>query len=247
MKEFFIDKDGFKIHAKLDMPVADMEKLPLVIIVPGLTGHMDERHIEGMAEAVTEAGMAALRVELYGHGKTDGQFKNHNLMEWTAELIYIIDYAKKLPFVTDLFLMGHSQGGLAVILAAALKKDLLTAILPLAPATGLRDRCRSGKFGNLQLDLDHIPDEFQWGENTFTGNYVRVGMNLPIEASIDAYDKPVLIIHGTEDESVPFHYAEEAAARYKNCQLVPIMGDTHCYDNHLDQVKEAIKAFLGQF
>ncbi len=138
-KEFYIDKDGFRIHAKLAIPGdRTVEKMmqpgaerALVIVVHGLTGHMEERHIAAVARAVLQTGAAALRVELYGHGKTDGDFLNHNLLEWVGELLYIIDYARSLPFAGSLYLTGHSQGGLAVMLAAALKEDQLKAIIPL--------------------------------------------------------------------------------------------------------------------
>ena len=34
------------------------------------------------------------------------------------------------------------------------------------------------------------------------------------------------------------------AARYKDCKFVTIKGDTHCYDNHLDEVTAAVKEFM---
>ena len=55
---------------------------------------------------------------------------------------------------------------------------------------------------------------------------------------------PVLIIHGTEDETVPYRYAEDAARRYHNARLVPVPGDDHCYDRHLEVVTDAVGAFL---
>jgi hypothetical protein len=80
MKEFYIDKDGFRLHAKLDFPEGNFDekqdKIPLVIVVHGLTGHMEERHIIAVAKAANEAGYAALRVELYGHGKSNGHLSH---------------------------------------------------------------------------------------------------------------------------------------------------------------------------
>ena len=38
----------------------------------------------------------------------------------------------------------------------------------------------------------------------------------------------------------------DAAKKYKNAKLVQIPGDTHCYDEHLDQVTAAVKKFLGE-
>ena len=58
-------------------------------------------------------------------------------------------------------------------------------------------------------------------------------------AELGAID--IIQLHGDEDEAVPYHYAAEAAARYKNCEFVTIPGDNHCYNHHLDQVVAAVK------
>ena len=45
-------------------------------------------------------------------------------------------------------------------------------------------------------------------------------------------------------EAVPVEVGIEAAKRYKDCKLVLIPGDTHCYDNHLDQAVDAVKQWM---
>ena len=111
MKEFYIENDGVRLHAKLDMPeTAQMNagKCPLVIVIHGFTGHMEEEHIVAAAGAVNAVGFAALRVEMYGHGGSDGRFEDHTLYKWVTNALAVIDYAKTLDFVSDLYLCGHS-------------------------------------------------------------------------------------------------------------------------------------------
>ena len=55
---------------------------------------------------------------------------------------------------------------------------------------------------------------------------------------------PVLIVHGDEDEAVPYRCAVELEKEYENAKLVTIPGDDHCYDYHLDQVLEAVTSFV---
>lgn len=247
-KEFYIDQDGFKLHAKLDFPKSAKEKMPLVILVHGLTGHMEEEHIIAASQAITEVGMACLRVEMYGHGKSDGEFKNHNVMIWVNELLYVISYAKKLDFVTDLFLAGHSQGGLTIMLTAALAADKLKAIMPLSPATVIKESCANGNFFGHRFNWEEIPEELHFWDNAMvTDNYVRIGRILPIDEAIAGFNKPVCIIHGTADTSVPVSYGMEADSKYKNSKLVLIKDADHCYVNHLEEMSEAIKEFLNTF
>ena len=244
MKEFYIDDDGIKLHAKLEIPEGAV-KCPLVIIVHGYTGDMEERHITGVKDAILETGYATLRVEMYGHGKSGGRFRDHTLYKWVSNMLTVVEYARSLDFVTDLFMCGHSQGGLLVMLIAGMCPDHLKAIIPMSPAWMIPEDARRGEFLGSVIDPVNIPDEFlQNGENLLSGNYVRVAQTIHVEDEIARYDGPVLIIHGDRDEAVPYEYGVKAAKLYKNAKLVTIEGDDHCYDYHLDKVTEAIKEFL---
>ena len=157
MKEFYITDDGIKLHAKLEMPEGK-EKCPLVIVVHGYTGDMEETHIVGAAKAALDSGCAALRVEMYGHGKSDGTFKNHTLYKWVANMLAVVEYAQTLDFVTDICLCGHSQGGLTAILVAGLEGDRLKGLLPLAPAIVICDAARTGVlFDSIRFDRKRSP------------------------------------------------------------------------------------------
>ncbi len=247
MKEYYIDSDGIKLHAKLEKPEG-ADKCPLVIVVHGFTGHMEERHIVAVSNAMLEIGFATLRVEMYGHGKSDGQFKDHTLYKWVTNMLAVVDHVKTLDFVTDLYMCGHSQGGLLVMLIAGMCPDRFKAVIPMSPAWMIPEYARAGEILDTKVDPVNIPEEFwQNGDNLLSGNYVRVAQTIHVEDEIDRYNGPVLIIHGENDESVPFKYGQKAAELYKNAKLVAIKGEDHCYNNHLEQVTQAIKDFLIQF
>ena len=133
-QNMYIMDDGIRLNAKLDMPEKHGEKCPLVIVIHGFTGHMEERHITAVAKTLDEIGYATLRVDMYGHGNSDGKFENHTLFKWLTNALTVIDYARGLDFVTDLYLCGHSQGGMTVMLAGAMKHDAIKGIIPLSPA-----------------------------------------------------------------------------------------------------------------
>lgn len=247
-KEFYLENDGRRIHCKLDYPAGiqtEKDKCPLMIWVPGFTGHIEEPHMVGIAGHVVSLGFAVLRVELYGHGKSDGEFRNHTILKWIDQMLTVVDYAAKLPFVTDLYLAGHSQAGLMTILVGAMEKDRLKAILPLAPAIVIRDAANAGIMFEAEFDPKQIPEEVDMQNGRILGgNYFRVAQMLPVEDAIRRFDKPVLIVHGDADEAVPVKYAYDAASLYSDCTLRIIKGDNHCYDNHLDEVNAVIQEFL---
>ena len=244
-REFYIESQGISLHAKLDFPAEAAERYPLLILQHGYTGHMEERHIIAIAQAANGAGFATLRTELYGHGQSGGAFRDHTILKWVQELIDVIDYAAALDFVDGIYLAGHSQGGLTAMLVGAIKRDVVRALLPLAPAVVIRDMARQGTFFGAQFDPMNPPEEIDVGEGrTLRADYARVAQLLPVEEAIDRYPGPVLIVHADTDEAVPVSYAYDAAKRYRDAELVILRDDTHCYDNHLDQAVEAVVKFL---
>lgn len=241
----YIDCDGIKLNAYLDMPKNNPEKCPLCIIIHGFTGHSEERHIVAVQETLNEIGVATLRADMYGHGKSDGKFEDHTLFKWLTNILAVVDYAKKLDFVTDIYMAGHSQGGLSVMLAAAMERDIIKALIPLSPAAMIPEIARTGELLGLKFDPENIPDELEaWDGRKLKGNYARVAQTIRVEDFVDKYQKPVLIVHGDQDEAVPYEFSVKFSKQYKNCKLVTIPGDTHCYDHHLELVTEAVKEFM---
>ncbi|MBO7333940.1 MAG: alpha/beta fold hydrolase [Lachnospiraceae bacterium] len=243
-KEFYIDCDGIDIHAKLDFPNETKEKMPILVVIPGFTGHIEEDHIIAVAKAANEVGFVTLRAEMYGHGKSGGEFKYHNVLLWMMEAARVVRYARNLDFVSDVYLSGHSQGGLTAVLAAGIMADVIKALIPLSPAMNIPFDARRGSMLGNAFNNEDLPDEVSCPDWTLSSDYTRVARVLPINECIEMFKKPVLVIHGTEDEAVPYKFGAELSKQYANGKLVSIEGDDHCYDYHLDEVTKALKEFL---
>lgn len=257
IKEFKIPNDGLNIHCKLERPSSvgsDDEKGPLAILVHGFTGHMEEDHILGVRDEFLDNGFSVLRADMYGHGKSDGEFKDHTLIKWIDQMLAVVDYAAALPFVTDLYLAGHSQGGLLTIIVGALEHDRFAGIMPLSPAISIPVDANKGNTLGGEFDPVHIPDEVKRvvtpGVDVdpttliLKGNYFRVAQLIPTEECIKRYRGPVLIVHGDADEAIPVQFAYDAAKQYSDCTLEIIKDSDHCYNGHLEEVKAAIRRFL---
>ena len=241
----YIIDDGIKLNAKLDMPRDKAGKCSLVIIIHGFTGHMEERHLVALAQMMNDIGFATLRVDMYGHGNSEGQFKNHTLYKWLTNAMTVIDYARGLDFVSDIYMCGHSQGGLTAVLAGALKHDVLKGIIPISPACMIPEMARKGNLLGSDFDPDHLPESLTvWGCWELGSNYIRVAQTIHVEEAIDRYSGPVLVVQGDRDDPALMQSAKDAARRYQNARLVMIPGDTHCYDNHLEQMTDAVKEWL---
>lgn len=236
MQEFFLNDDGIRLHAKLDRPEGP-EQCPLCIVIHGLTGYMEETHLLAVCGAMNDLGIATLRVELYGHGQSGGDFEFHTIEKWLHNIDKVTDYAKSLKFVTKLYLCGHSQGGLAVILAAGRRPDDYDALIPLSPAIMIPRLAK-------EFPDDEVPEAFYFHDLRIDREYILANRKQDVDAAIRAYHGPVLLVQGTADTTVVPQDAIDAADAYENATLKLIEGDTHCYDYHLDEVVEVVKDFL---
>ena len=243
MEEFYIDCDGYRLHAKLER-TEKKKRSPLCILIHGFTGDMEEDHLLAVRDVMIEAGLSVLRVEMYGHGGSDGKFEDHTLYKWITNALAVIRYAKTLKNVSDLYLCGHSQGGLLTMLLGGMCADELKAIIPLSPAWMIPGDARRGSLLGVEFDPEHIPDRLQGDDWELSGDYIRVAREIHVEDEIARYTGPVLIIHGVEDETVPYSVADAAFKMYDNAKLVPIPGAGHCFEGHLEELSHALKNFF---
>lgn len=243
VEPMMISDDGIQLSAVLEKPEGAGE-CPLVIQLHGFTSAKDRPHNLLAAAAMRDAGFATLRFDLYGHGESGGEFKNHTLYKWITNTIAVIDFARKLGY-TDLYLSGHSQGGLVAALAAGMEADRISGLILRAPAFLIPQAARDGNMLGFAFDPDHIPDSVTVIKGLeLDGNYIRTAQTVYAEDAVDCYRGPVLMLHGEEDDMIPPGDSKRMAGRYQNCDLVMIPGETHHFDRHPEQMQKIIREWL---
>ena len=245
--EYFIYDDKIKLKVYLDKP-ENTDKCPLCLIFHGFTGYSEEYHLKEISKAMNEVGVATLRVDLYGHGQSEGEFRNHTLFKWISNALCAFDHAKSLDFVTEIYISGHSQGGLLAMLVAPMVRESVKFLIPLSPAIIIPRGAKEGNLLGTPFDPDNVPYELHtWNRNSLGSNYIRVAQTIDTDQAIKAFKGRVLIIHGDDDGAVPISDSRDAASKYADCRLVAIEGDDHCYGHHLDKVKEAVKEGILEY
>lgn len=239
---FTIMDDGIPLCAVLERPEA--ERCPLVIYLHGFTSSKDRPHAVASCEAMREAGFATLRFDLYGHGESGGEFHAHTLFKWVSNTLAVIRYARSLDFVTELWLSGHSQGGLVAALVGGMAPDLIHGMILRAPAFLIPRCAREGSMLGVRFDPAQVPDAIPVIKGlTLDGDYLRVAQMIHVEDAIDRFPGPVLLLHGDADKEIPVEDSVLAARRYQNCRLVVLSGETHHFDQCPNEMKEAIMRF----
>ncbi len=235
--------DGIQLNAVLEKPEG-VDFCPLVILLHGFTSAMDRPHNLLAAAAMRDAGFATLRFDLYGHGTSGGEFRKHTIWKWISNTMAVIDHCLELGY-TEVYLSGHSQGGLVAALVAGMETDRIRGLILRAPAFMIPQCARDGNLLGQRIDPDHIPDSLPTIKGlTLDGNYVRVAQTIRVEDAADRFRNPILILHGDEDDTVPLADSHRMAQLYRNCELTVIAGETHHFDRHPDQMQEAIRTWL---
>lgn len=246
-KKIDLNADGVILKGILDLPDDFEEKKhPLVLILHGFTGSKDEKHIEAVAHASVEEGYIALRYDQYGHGESGGEFKDHNVMIWLYEAMKVIEIVSKYDYVSDIVVAGHSQGGLNTILVGGMMHDLVKAIIPMAAAANIIDYAKKDNMFGIDFKDKEWPEYVTFGPRSLSLNYLRTAKMINMDVAVSQFDKPVLLIHGTGDQTVPYSYSEELNKQYKNSKLVSLDGDNHGFNLHLDEAVNAFKEFLRE-
>ena len=240
-----VTDDGVPLVGVLERPSA--EPGPLVIVLHGFTSAKDRTHTLAACEAMREAGFATLRFDLYGHGESGGEFRKHTLHKWISNTLAVMDWAERQDFVTELWLSGHSQGGLTAALAAGKVPDRVRGLILRAPAFMIPRCAREGSMLGVSFDPARIPAQIATIKDlSLEGDYVRSAQAIRVEEAVDAFPGPVLLLHGAADDVVPLRDVEAAADRYRNCRLELIPGETHHFDRAPEQMKRLIRDWLTQ-
>ena len=123
------ESEGDKIAGVLFMPEMD-KPFPVLIICHG-SFEFKENYFE-LCEFLSANGIAALAIDMHGHGESEGDRFNVNIREWVEDIRAAIDFLEANPKINHDMIgaFGLSSGGTA-ILEAALVEPRLKALITL--------------------------------------------------------------------------------------------------------------------
>jgi hypothetical protein len=209
----WLDVQGYKVEAWF-LPARSAGAAPLIMNTHG-NGELIDQWAERVGP-LRDAGVGVLLVEYPGYGRSGGKPSENSI---TAAMLAAFDWAANDPRVDARRIVAHGRsmgGGAAGQLAA---RRPLAALVLESTYTSLADMVRA----------HGLPD-------------FLVSNRFDTVAALRAFRGPVLIMHGVDDEVIPFGHARLLAAAAPRARFVELA----CGHNDCPPQWELVLGFLAE-
>jgi fermentation-respiration switch protein FrsA (DUF1100 family) len=132
---------GVTLSGTLTLPRAAGKAVPAVLLVAGSGPNTRDEAVAGhqiflvLADYLTRQGIAVLRVDKRGIGKSTGNYATATTEDFASDALAGVDYLKHRKEITSskIGLIGHSEGGLIAPLVASRSNDVAFIVLMAGP------------------------------------------------------------------------------------------------------------------
>ena len=223
------------------------QKFPIAIFCHGYRSTKESSKIRHIADSLTKNNIGLFAFDFSGRGESEGRFEDTTLTQYIDDLKCAIDIISSLT--DDIAIIGSSLGGI-VSLHEVITDVRVKALVGLSPVSNFPAN-RKNEFGNL----------IEWKKKGYAYTYSKRLGKLKINYSFyedgliynnyPLYEKikiPVLIIHGTKDESVSIKYSERLITYLKHAKLIRLKDADHGYSRKEDfeRIVKEISDFLNK-
>lgn len=201
-------------------------------VVIGCTGHRGAKHeLLGIGSGLWRAGYNVLLFDFRGRGESDGDICSlayHELADLHGAVAYTLG---RMP-QAELGVIGYSMGAAVALLGTA-AEPRIRAVVADSPFASIR-RVVGSAYTQRRLPaapmlrLSDAVNRWRYGYD--------YGAVQPVDVVAAIAPRPLLLIHGSEDRTIPLDHGEEiyaAAGEPKELWVIP--GAGHCGGYFVDR------------
>ena len=194
------------------------------------------------------AGFHCLAVDVRGHGNNAAEALPITAGEFGTDALAAFRALDARPEVTGGAILGHSMGAIGAILAAAEEPRIRAVVATSAPADPWRLTRQTFRLARLPIP-DVIAYPLAW---LTTRVYVRPRghqiVRISATEALRRIDRPVLLVHGTDDAVVPVAHLHRLAAVVlatgEPAETLEIAGGLHSWLYEFPVYRRTVAAFL---
>lgn len=198
---FFYESDGETVEGYLSLPVDYLEKkYPILVVNRG--GHQDIGMLEPeVFYHLSRYGFIAVGTEYRGSANSTGndEFCGSDV----NDVIRIVDFAEQLSFASGkIYMLGLSRGAVATYIVLRQDDRIDAAVAGTGPTDMLT------VFEEMLADTPNMA----YVLGTLIGNPDYNEEKYIARSALcwaDEINTPLYLVHGTEDEIVPYHHTED--------------------------------------
>ena len=210
----------------------ETEKCPMVILMHGIFSSGNIVPIPALARELADNGIASIRFDFGGHWRSEGEMQQMTIGKEIEDALAIWEYARSLPYVSEIGLLGHSQGGVVASMTAGIlesRGEKPAGLVLIAPGSVVQDACRNGRFFGAEFNPADPPEFVKcFGIMKLGREYILTTQELDIYGTAKDYTGPVRLIHGSKDTIVPMSCSERYAETYGDrSELIVVEGENH--------------------
>jgi pimeloyl-ACP methyl ester carboxylesterase len=179
---------------------------PGIVFLAGLRSDMSGTKAGYLDGYCRHRGRAYVRFDYFGHGGSSGDFASGTIGRWAEDAIAVLDELTQGPQI----LVGSSLGGWIMLLAALARPARIHALVGIAaapdatedlllPRLDLAQRNELFTSGSVTLPSEYDPAGYTYRQSLIEDGRRHLVMRAPI-----ALDRPVRLLHGMSDASVPW-------------------------------------------
>jgi pimeloyl-ACP methyl ester carboxylesterase len=153
-----------------------------------------------------QRGRAYVRFDYFGHGASSGDFVDGTIGRWAADAIAVIDSLTAGPQI----LVGSSMGGWIMLLAARARPERIHALVGIAAAPDFTEDSLWPRLNPAQREEIMregrvvLPSEYDPAGYLYTRKLIEDGRQNLVLRSPLPIARPVRLLHGMRDASVPW-------------------------------------------
>ena len=225
--------DGLTLRSTVHIPDGGAERWPTVLFVHGFgSNRLELPDFVRMSRLLEAAGIASVRVDLSGHGESDGDFFDVTITGEIAQVRTVLGAVRAAAFADPrrIGLVGMSMGGVVAGVVAAEEPDVRATCL-WSPAAVAPFEVGGGHLKGRSLAAEfEEKGYFDTGGSRMSPALAEDIAGLDVYGRSAGYRGPVRIIHGDKDDIAPVEYARRYLEHYDgNAELEVVPGADHAW------------------
>lgn len=224
-KRVSLEIEGLHLAAEIYLP-AGKGPCPAVCICHGVPARRvadpTDRGYPLLAERFSKEGFVSFIFNFRGTGESEGNF---DMPGWTRDLKSAIDYLSQLDAVdrSRLSLMGFSGGAMASVYCAARDRRVSSIVACACPARFFD----ISEFSRVEEFLAHCRQVGIIRDSNFPPSVEKWARGFdevrPVKWIHRVSPRPLLIVHGDSDQTVPLSHARELYHKAKEPKEISII------------------------